>query len=225
MKEIILSKPYSFGPYSKCNKKEQWIRITEGCPNQCSYCAEPKEIKLFKIPKIRRNSVKIMDMNLLCKPESKDIIKFLGSQRVNNKVVYYELICGIDFRFLTEELAKLLKKNRFKNIRLAWDYGLDQQYKIKEALKLLLKAGYKPNTIMIFMICNWKINYKTNLKKLELMKIWNVKVGDCWFDNQLSPKIKPVYWKKKEIKNFRRKCRTHNILIQFKIYPSTTKCY
>jgi hypothetical protein len=98
-------KKYSYGPYNKNNETEQWIRITEGCPHHHEYCYEPKEIKVFGIPEIVRNTVKIMDMNLLCKPEALGIIKELGEKRVSGKVVYYELICGVDFRFLTQEIA------------------------------------------------------------------------------------------------------------------------
>ena len=68
-----------------------------------------------------RNEVLIYDMNLLCKPEALSIIKELGQKGVNKKVVYYELVCGIDFRFLTLEIARALKASRFRNIRLAWD--------------------------------------------------------------------------------------------------------
>ena len=63
---------------------------------------------------IVRNQVKIMDMNLLCKPQAWDIINDLGNVRVNGRVVEYELICGIDYRFLTERIAKALKRSRFR---------------------------------------------------------------------------------------------------------------
>lgn len=219
MKEVQLTKPYSFGSYNKYNDKEQWIRITEGCPNNCPFCAESTIIKIFPIPKIVRNKVKIMDMNLIAKPQAKEIIQKLGMERINNKVIYYELICGIDYRFLTFDLAYNLHFFRFIKPRIAWDFGLDQQYKIKDALKLLIKAGYKSNSIMVFIICNWRIPYETNCKKLDLLKVWNVKVGDCWFDNQLSPNIKPIYWTKEQIKDFRKRCRKHNQLVIFGIDP------
>jgi len=102
-KEVVLAKPYSFGPYNKVEESEQWIRLTEGCPNQCPYCAEPSEIKVFGIPPIERNFVKIMDMNLLCKKEALEIIQELGSKRVNGRIVRYELICGIDWRFFSAD--------------------------------------------------------------------------------------------------------------------------
>ena len=84
---------------------------------------------------------------------------------------------------------------------------------------MLVKAGYKPKEISIFMVCNWKISCLDNLVKLDLCKIWNVKVNDCWFDNQLSPNIKPIHWLSFEIKEFRRKCRKHNQMILFGIDP------
>jgi len=213
-------KEYSLGSYNKSDGKEQYIRITEGCPNDCPYCYEPTEIKLFDVPEIIRNDVKIMDMNLLCKPEALEIIKELGLKKVNNRVVYYSLICGVDWRFMNQELADALKASRFKKIRFAWDYTFKDQIKIKDTVKMLRKAGFKGKSdIMIFMVCNWKIPYETNLKKLDLLKIWNCQVSDCWFDNQLSPNIKPIHWEEWQIKDFRKRCRKHNQMVTFGIDP------
>jgi len=211
---------YSYGAYNKYNDTEQWIRITEGCPHNCPWCYEPQEIKIFEIPEIVRNEVKIIDMNLLAKPEALRIIGELGKKRVNGKVVYYQLNAGIDYRFVTQKLATAFRKNRFKDIRLAWDWGMKEQYKISDAIKYFLKAGYKPKDITIYMICNYKIcNYKEQCRKLDLCKVWNIKVVDCWYDNQISPNIIPLHWSSEEIKKFRKKCRKHNQMINFRIDP------
>ena len=215
-----LKQTYSLGAYNKYDDQEQWIRISEGCPNNCPYCYEPQEIKLFGIPEITRNTVKIIDMNLLCKKEALTIIRSLGDKKVNGKVVYYELVCGVDFRFITQEIGDALKSSRFIKIRLAWDWFMKDQYKIRDAIKILLKAGYKPDKIMVFMVCNWKISYEECCHKLDLCKIWNVQASDCWFDNQTSPNIIPLYWKDKQIKDFRHKCRVHNQMVNFKIDPN-----
>lgn len=219
---MTLEKPYSLGAYNKVGETEQWIRLTEGCPHHHEFCYEPQEIKVFSIPKIVRNKVKIMDMNLLCKPQAINIIRnlrIISNHKVNHKVVYYELICGIDFRFLTLDIAEILFTARFKNMRLAWDFGFEDQYKVKDALDMLKKAGYAAKEISVFMVCNWRIPYETCLAKLDLLKVWNVKVNDCWFDNQLSPNIKPIYWTEQQIKDFRRRCRKHNQLVLFGIDP------
>lgn len=224
-KQLLLEKKeikYSYGSYNKIKGDSQQIRISEGCPNNCPYCYEPTEFKIFEIPKIERNNVRISDMNLLCKKEALKIIKELGEKKVNKKVVYYELLCGIDYRFLTQEIADELYKNRFINIRLAWDWGFKEQYKIKDAVEMLIKAGYTPKNIMIFMICNWKIPYSENLRKLDLCKVWNVQVADCYFDNQVFPNIIPKEWTMQQNKDFRSKVRKHNQLVNFKIDPEET---
>jgi len=218
-----LHKPYSKGSYNKFNDQEQWIRISEGCPNKCEYCRESfengtKPIYL-EIPEIIRNNVKLLDMNLMYKPDCIKILDELGSKKVNNKVVYYELTCGIDYRYMNQEKADALKRNRFKNIRIAWDHNKQEQKRIKNCIKELVKSGYDPKKITVFMICNWKIPFDDNMFKLDLCKIWNVKVADCYFDNQLSPNIKPIHWSIEQIKLFRRRVRKHNQLIGFGIDP------
>jgi len=221
MKQTRLSEPkvkYSYGAYNKYNDDEQWIRITEGCPHNCAWCYEPQEIKIFGIPEIVRNKVMIIDMNLLAKPEAIDIIKELGQKRVNNKVVYYSLNAGVDYRFLTLEIAKIMKESRFVDVRLAWDHPIKEQYKLKDAYLNLLKAGYKPHDITIYMVCNYKLcDYKMQCAKLDICKVWGVKVVDCWFDNQTSPNIIPLHWQDYQIKRFRKKVRKHNQLVRFKL--------
>lgn len=222
----------SRGPYNKYNDEEQWIRLSEGCPNNCPFCYEPTEIKFFGIPEIVRNKVKIMDMNLLAKREALAVISELGSKRVNNKVVRYELICGIDYRFLNIELGEALRKNRFgifnkhgrwhPGIRIAWDGPYNQNRRIKEAVDTLIRSGYKPfkpREIRLFILCNWKIPYEECLKKLDLAKCWGTPVIDCYFDNQVSPRILPVDWSYEQIRQFRAKVRKHNQLVGFRIDP------
>lgn len=219
----ILQKPYARGVYNRYDDAEQWIRISEGCPNNCEYCRETKECGkepiYFDIPPIVRNKVKILDMNLMYKPLCLKLINLLGQQKVNGKVVYYELTCGIDFRFMTQEKADALKYSRFVNIRLAWDHELQNQMKIKDGINMLLKAGYKAKEISCFVICDWKIPYEDCLKKLDLLKIWNVKINDCWFDNVTPPQYQCNHWTFDQCKNFRSRCRKHNQMILFGIDP------
>ena len=228
--EANMTKPYSKGSYNKFDDHEQYIRISEGCPNGCPFCREKYEnpvLKILPIPKIIRNKVKILDMNLLCHQNSQHgaltIIENFGKKRVNGKVVYYELLCGVDYRFLTQEIADALHKARFKNIRIAWDFSFGLQIQISKAIKMLLKAGYSNRDLMIFMICNWRTSFEENCMKIDLCKIWNVKVADCYFDNQLSPNIKPIHWSEDQIKSFRKKCRKHNQLVLFRIDPEYKK--
>lgn len=51
---------YNREQYNVLNKTEQWIRLGDGCPNNCEYCYCPINIIQYEIPEIVRNDVKIM---------------------------------------------------------------------------------------------------------------------------------------------------------------------
>lgn len=217
-----LSKQYSRGPQNIIENDYQVIRLSEGCPWYCPWCYEGKEIgedwKVFEIPEIVRTDIRITDMNLLAKKEAINLIKKFKDIRVDGKVVYPWLVCGIDYRFLTNDIAKALKESRFVNIHVAWDRGYSDQKLIKTSIEILRKAGY--DEISVFMICNHpSMSYKESLLKLNLCKYWGVKVNDCYFDNQTPPKITPIGWDRDEIRNFRHQVRKHNQMVNFGIDP------
>ena len=209
------------GPqYNKIKGNIQRIELHRGCPwsKIHDYCYEPFEHEDFPIPELKRNKVQILDMNFLARKDARNIIKELGAKLVNRKVVYYELVCGIHFEYITKELADILKASRFIRPRIAWDGYLKDQKKIKNAIKILIAAGYKRNEIMLFMIVNWRISYLECLRKLDLMKVWGVKVCDCCYDGGYKHAI-PEYWTLKEMNDIRLKCRKHNQLVLFGIDP------
>jgi len=217
---------YGKPQYNYVKGNIQRIELHRGCPWQHEYCYEPKINEDFPIPQIIKNHVQILDMNLLARKDALEIIKELGKKKVSctslgiirEKVVYYEAVCGFDYRFLTQEIAIALKQSRFFNIRMAWDGSIKNQYRIKDVLGMFLKADYKPKQIMFFMIVNWKIPKEECERKLDIMKVWNVKVCDCCYDGGYKYAT-PTDWTAKELKEFRAKCRKHNQIINFGIDP------
>lgn len=188
------------------------IQFTSGCPNNCHYCKEPFTMKYYEPEIPEDQNIQILDMNFLANPNALKILKTLP---IRNS---YELICGIDFRRLTPEICKWLKKRRFIKIRWAWDYGFSQQKKHQKVWKMFKKAGYRSEELSVFILVNWKIPYVECVKKLDLLKVWNVKVNDCCWDGGYKI-AKPVYWTPEQIKKFRRMCRKHNQMVNFKIDP------
>ncbi len=192
------------------------IQFTKGCPNGCQFCYEDKEMEYYnpKIP-VAEKLVQILDMNFLANPKCKQILRSLEHRNKS-----YELICGIDYRILLKNLetALLLKKANFVKLRWAWDYNFSQQKKHKKVMEMFVKAGYKPKELSVFMIVNWKIPYVECCQKLDLLKVWNVKVNDCCWDGGYK-QAKAKYWTPEQIKKFRKMCRKHNQMVLFGIDP------
>lgn len=211
------------------HKGIQRIETHRGCPHNCPFCFEPPISIQFPIPNIQSDKVEIIDMNFLWQLNALDRIQELGSKTFENKLAYYELVCGIDFRFLNQDTANELIKNRFeifnkqqkwqKGIRFAWDWTLDDQYKIKDCVNMLVKAGYKRELCEVFILSNWKITKPECEMKLDLLKVMRLKVCNCVWIKDLGSKIIPEFWNEKEINLFKNKCSLHNQAVNFKIYP------
>lgn len=225
-KQPIPNVTYGKSQYTMVKEDRQRIELSRGCPHGCKYCFEAKyayaqklkDVQQFPIPEIRKNHVEILDMNFLWQPNILDRIKELGRKRVNGKVVYYEEICGLDYRLITDEVAKALKESRFVNPRIAWDGVVNEQYQIKDTVRKLKAAGYRSEEIGVFMLVNHKIPYEECLKKLDILKVWNCRVCDCCYDGGYKNAI-PEFWTADQIKDFRRRSRKHNQIVGFKLDP------
>ena len=211
---------YDNPQYVKVVRDIQRIELHRGCPwaDIHDYCWEPKQNIDYPIPEIVRNKVQILDMNMLHRKNILETLEQLSNIQVKGKVVYYEAVCGFDFRVLTPEIVKALKKARFKKIRLAWDGQFKDQMKIKDAIDLFVKAGFSRKNLSLFMIVNWRITREECERKLDLMKVWNIKVCDCCYDAGYRYAV-PEFWTERDMKEFRSKCRKHNQLVNFGIDP------
>lgn len=193
------------------------IQFTSGCPNNCAYCYEPTKIKTFSVSIPEDKYIQILDMNFLANPLHKEILKIMPKQK-------YELVCGVDYRRITQEIANLLKQKGFIKIRWAWDYSFMDQKIHKKTWLILKKAGYRSEDLSVFILVNWKIPFIDCIRKLDLLKAWGVKVNDCCYNGGYK-RAKPEYWTPEQIKRFRAMCRKHNQIVLFKIDPEPNKYY
>ncbi len=207
---------YGKPQYIRIKGDVQRIELHRGCPWGHEYCYEPQENIDFPIPKIERNYVQVLDMNPLMRADLLETLEQLSKIRVKGRVVHYEAVCGFDFRVLTLETIRALKKARFRRIRLAWDGPLSDQYKIKDAIGLFLKGGFRREDLMFFMIVNWRIPFEDCLRKLDFLKVWRVKVCDCCFDAGYRYAV-PEFWTSEQLTRIRALCRSHNLLVNFGI--------
>lgn len=213
---------------NKIGSEEQHIRLSDGCFRNCWNCYAPTQKVWYEIPKIVRNKVVFYDMNFLwAYPDPLKVIKDLGQIKVNDKVVYYDFWCGIDFTLLTPEIANALNESRFgrfnnkrnyvRGIRLAWDRSIREQGEFIKALELLDKAGYNRINHQVFMLVNGKIPFKECSKKLQVLMYQHIQVCDCWYDKQKRGSIIPKFsWTQSECDIFGFQCRDHNEIVQGK---------
>ena len=146
----------------------QILHGMRGCSRKCPFCGIWKIENLsFKNAKqiskeICSNKIIFYDNNILVNPNIKRILSMLSKTTYNEKVLSCECQSGFDGRILAKkpELAGYLKKARFKNIRLAWDFSYEQYNEVENWINILEKAGYHRQEIFVFMVYNWSFDYE-----------------------------------------------------------------
>lgn len=207
--------------------EKQIIRTSEGCHYSCPFCFNGKnEFKEYNLPEIKSNNVILDDDAFLSRKDVLADIQKLGSIKVNNKVVYYELRQGINLKDLTPEIAEALYKARFKNIRFAWDdsYTKKSYYRVYDGIRMLEKAGYKRKDLMCYILSNYYVSLVECLLKAKVMLHEHIPQCNCrWREFYLDPKIYPKLWTQQEIDYFTQNCRINNQIIIYGGYDPEIK--
>ena len=219
------------------NRTIQIIHASRSCIRNCKFCGVRKiepdiSYKTWKQVKdeLQLNDIVFFDNNFLMNPNHTEILKGIKDHRINGKIIRCEAQSGFDPRLITQEDAILLKKARFRSIRISWDHGMEQIPDVKRALSYLQKAGFPSKQIGIFMIYNWDNPFKLMEQKRLICKEWNAQIFDCryrpldqLYDNY-NPRAKSQTeedyyihpeWTDKQIRQFRRNVRRQNIVIRF----------
>ncbi len=216
----------------------QILHTSRGCIRSCRFCGVWKIEPRFEAKKSVKNEIKykklvFYDNNLLANPFFENILDELIYLKTKNKIVWCESQSGFDGRQLLKKphLAKKLKQAGFRCPRIAWDWNYSEFPKIKEQINLLLRAGYVPKDIYVFMIYNWDINFSDMERKRKKCWEWQVQISDCryrplsqTFDNYIpvcaGQTLKDYYiheksgWSDDSVKLFRRNVRRQNICVR-----------
>ena len=219
--------------------------MMRGCIRRCAFCGtwkiEPQRTNkstqeiINELMKVGKNKVIFYDNNILANPNIKQILQELTKLKIDGRSVIFESQSGFDGRLLEKdsELAYLIKKARFQNIRIAWDNSINDKKSIRKQINLLIKAGYPAKDISVFMIYNFDVPFEDMIKKLGYCKKWGVQITDCRYrpleldyDNY-NPHMrrgqpedsyyihKKTGWTDTNIRDFRIRVRKHNIWVRY----------
>jgi len=219
--------------YNKCDDQEQWIRLTDGCFRSCWNCYCPKEVKVYDLPKIVRNKVRFLDMNFLhAHPNPLQLINNLPN-KLNNKVIKYTFLCGLDYTLLTIPILHAMKKARIgiinnksnwsNGLAIAWNRGYNEKSEFMLICSLIKECGFK--NIQVRMLCNGIVSFNECVKKLLILKQLRISIDDCWYNDQRRGSVKPIHWTDQECKLFGKLCRANNVAIMQNMYDALDYLY
>ena len=150
------------------------LKLTEGCPFNCTYCSVPKVYGKFK-PRSLEHS--LGELELLCRlgianvafyddallfEADKVLARFLNEALKRNIKVNFHSPNALNARFVTSDLAELMVRAGFKTFYLGFESASQQWQKrtgskvfsdeLAQATRYLLAAGAEPENITAYQI-------------------------------------------------------------------------
>jgi radical SAM superfamily enzyme YgiQ (UPF0313 family) len=150
------------------------LKLSDGCPFNCTYCSVPKVYGGFKPRRMERS---LAELELLVKCGAKNIAfyddallykssevlePFLKEAMRRNITVNFHSPNALGARFITKDLAKLMVEAGFKSFYLGFESASPAWQKrtgskvfgeeLAEAVKCLTAAGAEPNSITAYQI-------------------------------------------------------------------------
>ena len=179
-----LQQPALWSAYEKLNIGV--LKLTDGCPFNCTYCCVPKVYDKFKqrpmelclaelemLVKHEVNNIAFYDDALLFKAE-KVLVPFLEEVLRRNIKVNFHTPNGLHARFITKSLAELMVRAGFKTFYLGFESAsLEWQRstgskvfadELAQAVEHLIAAGAEPKNITVYQILG---HPKINIQQLE----------------------------------------------------------
>ncbi len=162
------------------------LKLTEGCPFNCTYCSVPKVYGTFKprpldrslaeldlLLKLNAANIAFYDDALLFNPEMV-LVPFLKELLKRNMKINFHTPNALNARFITEDLARLLVQTGFKTFYLGFESASEKWQQctgrkvscdeLAKAVEHLTAAGASPQEITAYQIIG---HPKSDIQQLE----------------------------------------------------------
>lgn len=155
--------------YPELTKNTAYGFLTRGCPNNCAFCIVSKKEgrvsrKVADLSEFWRGQkyIKLLDANLLaCK--DKEVLL----QQLIESGAQVDFTQGLDARFITADVAEMLKKIKTERVHFAFDF-MKHEKAIVEGLRIYKEINPLPDyKTIVYMLVNFDTTIEEDLYRVK----------------------------------------------------------
>ena len=155
--------------YPELTKNTAYGFLTRGCPNNCAFCIVSKKEgrvsrKVADLSEFWRGQkyIKLLDANLLaCK--DKEVLL----QQLIKSGAQVDFTQGLDARFITADVAEMLKKIKTERVHFAFDF-MKHEKAIVEGLRTYKEINPLPDyKTIVYMLVNFDTTIEEDLYRVK----------------------------------------------------------
>ena len=155
--------------YPELTKDTAYGFLTRGCPNNCAFCIVSKKEgriskKVADLSEFWRGQkyIKLLDANLLACKDKQELLQQLIESK--SQVDFTQ---GLDARFITADVAEMLKQIKTKRVHFAFDF-MKYEKAIIEGLRIYKKINPLPDyKTIVYMLVNFDTTIDEDLYRVK----------------------------------------------------------
>lgn len=158
--------------YPELTKNTAYGFLTRGCPNNCSFCIVSKKegrrsVKVADLSEFWRGQshIKLMDANLLACNDSIELLV-----QLEQSAAKIDFTQGLDARFITDEIAKLLNKIKIDRIHFAFDFMKNEKAIIKGLNTFRRYCNLPDDKTIVYILTNFDTTIEEDLYRVNAVK-------------------------------------------------------
>lgn len=155
--------------YPNLTKDTAFGFLTRGCCNNCDFCIVSKKEGMYsqKVADLSefwrgQKNIDLLDANLLA---CKDRVGLLEQLIESNARV--DFTQGLDARFITEEIAKLLKRVNKKRVHFAFDFMKNERAIIRGLEIYKRVVGGADSDSVVYILTNFNTSIEEDLYRVQ----------------------------------------------------------
>jgi len=146
--------------------------LTRGCCNNCDFCIVSKKegICSKKVADLSefwsgQKEIKLLDPNILACNDRKELLQ----QLIDSKS-HIDFTQGLDARFITEEIAELIKQCNVKMYHFAFDFMKNEKAIIKGLKTFVDVVKPEKEKCYVYVLTNYNTTFDEDMRRIELIR-------------------------------------------------------
>ena len=158
--------------YPKLTKNKAYGFLTRGCCNNCAFCivSQKEGICSHKVADLSewwdgQRKIILLDANILACKDRKELL-----QQLIDSGAKVDFTQGLDARFITPEIAEMLKRVNTKMWHFAFDF-MKNEKQIMKGLKIFVDI-VKPNprNAAVYILTNFDTTFEQDLYRVKMVQ-------------------------------------------------------
>lgn len=158
--------------YPELTKNKAYGFLTRGCPNNCSFClvTQKEGICSHKVADLSewwrgQKEIILLDANILACKDRKELL-----QQLIDSGARVEFNQGLDARFITTEIAEMLKQIKTKMWHFAFDFMKNEKQIIKGLRTFVDIVHPNDRNAIVYMLTNYDTAFEQDYYRVQMIR-------------------------------------------------------